>query len=145
MYCPGGNATDPIWRVLASSYRISSWTPLKPQHSNPNPNTLANSDVLTSFLLPHISPSLTDSLPSLNLLCHSETDARFMQDAPKAVWSIGVIACPSGGVGKYDIYIYIYIYIYLCVYKMLNLCRGWELERIESNRISRIGYCMILA
>ena len=31
---------------------------------------------------------LTDSLPSLNLLCHSKTDAWFMQDAPKAVWSI---------------------------------------------------------
>ena len=31
--CPGGNATDPIWRVLASSQGISSWTPLKPQHS----------------------------------------------------------------------------------------------------------------
>ena len=40
MYCPGGNATDPIWRVLASSQGISSWTPLKPQHSNPNPNPL---------------------------------------------------------------------------------------------------------
>ena len=37
MHCPGGNATDPIWRVLASSQGISSWTPLKPQHSNPNP------------------------------------------------------------------------------------------------------------
>ena len=37
MHCPGGNATDPIWRVLASSGRISSWTPLKPLHSNPNP------------------------------------------------------------------------------------------------------------
>ena len=42
MHCPGGNATDPIWRVLASSDGISSWTPLKPQHSNPNPNPLAN-------------------------------------------------------------------------------------------------------
>ena len=40
VYCPGGNATDPIWRVLASFNGISSWTPLKPQHSNPNP--LAN-------------------------------------------------------------------------------------------------------
>ena len=53
MYCPGGNATDPIWRLLASSNGISSWTPLKPQHSNPNsnPNHLANqiwcSDSLT--------------------------------------------------------------------------------------------------
>ena len=42
VYCPGGNATDPIWRVLASSEGISSWTPLKPQHSNPIPNCLAN-------------------------------------------------------------------------------------------------------
>ena len=40
MNCPGGNTTEPIWRVLASSDGISSWTPLKPQHSNPNP--LAN-------------------------------------------------------------------------------------------------------
>ena len=35
VHCPGGNATDPIWRVLASSLGISSWTPLKPQHSIP--------------------------------------------------------------------------------------------------------------
>ena len=35
VYCPGGNATEPIWRVLASSKGISSWTPLKPQHSIP--------------------------------------------------------------------------------------------------------------
>ena len=30
VYCPDGNATDPIWRVLASSHQISCWTPLKP-------------------------------------------------------------------------------------------------------------------
>ena len=47
-----------------------------------------NSSVLTSLLLPHLSSSLTNSLPSLNLLCHSKTDARFMQDGRKAVWSI---------------------------------------------------------
>ena len=35
MHCPGGNATDPIWRVLASSLGISSWNPLKPHHSIP--------------------------------------------------------------------------------------------------------------
>ena len=33
-----------------------------------------------------------DSLPSLNLLCHSKTDARVMQDAPKVVWSIPYIS-----------------------------------------------------
>ena len=40
----------------------------------------------------HTSSSLTDSLPSLNLLCHSKTHARFMQDAPKAVWSIPYVS-----------------------------------------------------
>ena len=35
VHCPGGNVTDPIWRVLASSVGISCWTPLKPQHSIP--------------------------------------------------------------------------------------------------------------
>ena len=71
VYCPGGNATDPIWRVLASSSGISSWTPLQPQHSNPQPTLWPiNSGVLTSLLLPHLSLCLTDSLPSLNLLCH---------------------------------------------------------------------------
>ena len=44
-----------------------------------------NSGVLTSLLPPHLSSSLIDFVPSLDLLCHSKTDARFMQDAPKAV------------------------------------------------------------
>ena len=88
VHCPGGNTTELIWRVMASSLGISSWTSLKPQHSNPNP--LANQ--LTSLLLPHLSSSFTDSLASLNLLCHSKTDAQFMQDAPKAVWSIPCVS-----------------------------------------------------
>ena len=53
---------------------------------------LINSGVLTSLLFPHLSSSLTDSLLSLNLLCHSKIDARFMQHAPKAVWSIPYIS-----------------------------------------------------
>ena len=51
-----------------------------------------NFGVLNSLLLPHLSSSITDSLLSLNLLCHSKTDARFMQDAPKAVWSIPFVS-----------------------------------------------------
>ena len=51
-----------------------------------------NSDVLTSLLLPHISSSLTDSLPSLNLLCCSKTDARFRKNAPKEVRSIPYVS-----------------------------------------------------
>ena len=79
VYCPGGNATDPIWRVLASSDGISSWTLLKPQYSNPNSNRSANQLWCIDLLLSYLSSSLKDSLPSLNLLCHSKTDARFMQ------------------------------------------------------------------
>ena len=51
-----------------------------------------NSGVLTFLLLPHISSSLTDSVPSLNLLYDSKTDARFMQDGRKAVWSIPYVS-----------------------------------------------------
>ena len=47
---------------------------------------------VTSLLLPHLPLSLTDSLHSLNLLCHSKTDARFMQDGWKAVWSIPYVS-----------------------------------------------------
>ena len=47
---------------------------------------------MTSFLLPHLSSSLTDSVPSLNLLYHSKTDARFIEDGPKAVWSIPYVS-----------------------------------------------------
>ena len=83
--------TDPIWRVLASSDGISSWIPLKPQHSNPNPTHLANQLWFIDFLTPpHLSSSLTDSLPSLNLLCHSKTDARFMQDGRKSSLKLSI-------------------------------------------------------
>ena len=78
MQCPDENATNPIWRVLASSDEISSWTPLKPQHSNPNPNPkpLANQlwciDFLTlptPLITPHRLPAVLDS----------KTDARFIK------------------------------------------------------------------
>ena len=77
--CPAGNATDPIWRVLASSDEISSWTPLKTwvritQHSNPNsnPNPLGNQlwsvDFLTPptpLIIPHRLPAFLESLMQL--------------------------------------------------------------------------------
>ena len=74
VYCPGGNATDPIWRVLASSLGISCWTPLKPQHSNPNP--LANQlwcivflTPPTPLIIPHRLPGLLESLMPLKNWC----------------------------------------------------------------------------
>ena len=76
--CPGGNATEPIWRVLASSDGISSWTLLKPQHSNPNPNPypLANQlwsiDFLTSptpLVIPHRLRAFLESLMPLKNWC----------------------------------------------------------------------------
>ena len=92
MYCPGVNASDPIWRVLASSDRISSWTPLKPEHTNPNHNPLVNQLWCIDFLTPPTRLVIPHRLPSLNLLCHSKTDARFMQGSPKAVWSIPYVS-----------------------------------------------------
>ena len=76
VHCPGGNATDPIWRVLASSDRMSSWTPLNPQHSNPNPNPLANQlwriDFFTPptpLIIPHRLPAFLESLMPLKNWC----------------------------------------------------------------------------
>ena len=72
MHFPAGNATDPIWRVLASSLGIFSWTLLKPQHSNPNPNPLANQlwcvDFLASptlLIIPYRLPAFLESLMPL--------------------------------------------------------------------------------
>ena len=89
MHCPGGNATDPIWRVLASSLRISSWTSLKPQLSNPNPNPLARQHWYIDFLTPstplispHRLPAFLESLMPLKNWC--SIHARWS----KTVWSI---------------------------------------------------------
>ena len=72
MHCPGKNASAPIRRVLTSSDGLSSWTPLKPQHSNPNPNPLANelwcSDIFTPPTPLIISNRLPAFLESLMLL-----------------------------------------------------------------------------
>ena len=74
VHCPGGNA--PIWRVLTSSQGISSWTPLKPQHSSPNLNLLANQFLCIDFLtpptpliIPHGLPALLESLMQLKNWC----------------------------------------------------------------------------
>ena len=76
VHCPGGNATDLIWRVQATSQGISSWTPLKHQHSNPNPNPLANQlwciDFLTPstpLIIPHRLPAFRESLMPLKNWC----------------------------------------------------------------------------
>ena len=95
MYCPAGNATDPIWRVLDSSDGISCWTPLKPQHSNPNPNPLANQLWSIDFLYSSHTSHHPSQTPCLPLLCHSKTDARLMQDGRKAVWSISYVSVAS--------------------------------------------------
>ena len=76
VHCPGGNATDTIWRMLASSDGISSWTPLKPQHSNPKPNPLAYHlwyiDFLTPptlLIIPHSLLAFLESLMPLKNWC----------------------------------------------------------------------------
>ena len=80
MNYPGGNATDPIWSVVASSDGISSWNRLKPQHSNPNPNPLANQlwciDVLTPptpHIIHHRQPAFLESLMPLKNWCSIHT------------------------------------------------------------------------
>ena len=93
VHCPGENATDPIWRVLTSSLGISSWTPFKPQHSNPKPipNPLAYQLWYIEFLthptpliIPQRLPAFLESLMPLKNWCSIH--------APKAVWSIPCVS-----------------------------------------------------
>ena len=93
MYCPGGNANDPISRVPASSNGISCWTPLKPQHSNPSPNPLANQHWCIDFLtpptpliIPHWLPAFLESLMSLKNWC--SIHARWSKSSLK-LWQPG--------------------------------------------------------
>ena len=69
VHCPGGNATDPIWRVLASSLGISSWTPLKPQHSHTidflTPNLLRLQCTCYTVTITFGRSGRTDSIPIL--------------------------------------------------------------------------------
>ena len=78
VHCPGANATDPIWRVLASFDGISSSTPLKPQHSNSNPNLYPFANQLwcidfltppTPLIIPHRLPAFLESLMPLKNWC----------------------------------------------------------------------------
>ena len=52
IHFPDVNATDPILRALVPSDGISSWTRFKTQHSNRNPNPLANQLWSVDFLTP---------------------------------------------------------------------------------------------
>ena len=66
-HCPGGNATGPIWKVLASSLEISSWTTFKSQNSNPNPNPGPINFLTppTPLIIPHRLPVFLESLMPL--------------------------------------------------------------------------------
>ena len=81
------------WKCHWPDLKIADLFPRNLFLNTLNPNPLANQLWCIDFLTP---PTLliisTDSLPSLNLLCHSKTDARFMQDAPKAVWNIPYVS-----------------------------------------------------
>ena len=94
-----------------------------------------NSGVLTSLLLPHLSSSLTDSLPSLNLLCHSKTDARFMQDGRKAVWSIPYVSVAFFPSLKHNFIAYRFSKVSShpdCIFEIHQLWQ-WGFSRVYSN------------
>ena len=86
-------------QFLANNCVYSSHTDIKLctyclyRHTTVFIHYLANQLWCSDFLTPpHLSSFLRGSLPSLKLLYLSKTDARFMQDGWKAVWSIPYIS-----------------------------------------------------
>ena len=113
LLCPAGNATDPIRRVLASFDGISSWTPLKPQHSNPNP--LANQIWSIDFLTPP-TPLI-------------------IQDALKAVWSIPYVSVTFFPSLKQNFIAYRSSKVSPCPYCIFKIHQLWQsgFSRVYSN------------
>ena len=65
------------------------WPPLKLQHSNPNPKSLANQLWCIDFIYPPTPLIIPYRLPAFHeYLMPPKTDTRFMQDGWKEVWSI---------------------------------------------------------
>ena len=94
-----------------------------------------NSGVLTSLLLPHLSSSLTESLSSLNLLCHSKTDARFMQDSPKGVWEISYVSVEFFPSLKQTFIAYSSSKVFSCPQFIFEIHQLWQsgFSRVYSN------------
>ena len=133
VHCPGGNATDPIWRVLASSTWIFSRTTLKPQHSNPNPNPLANklwcifeihqlwqSGFSRVYSNSWCNCSFESEIIKIGLSSHKmynynilnfQESTTILNACAKIVWKLI----------ENTIYIYIYIYIYIVCRKFSEL------------------------
>ena len=133
MYCPAGNATDSIWRVLASSDRISSWTPLKPKHSNPKPNPLANQlwsiyflTPPTLLIIPHRLPAFLRSLMPLKNWC--SIHARCSKSSLKHC--IGF--CDIFSKFKKEFYCLSYFKESDCIFEIQQLCQS-GFGRVYSN------------
>ena len=127
VHCLRGNATDPIWRVLASSLGIPFWTPLKPQHSNPNPKLLANQlwyiDFFTPpthLIIPHRFSAFLESLIPL------KTDARLIQDAPNSVWSIPYVSVAFFPSLKHNFIVYRFSKMSSCPDCVFEIHQLWQ-------------------
>ena len=76
MHCPGGNATDPIFKSAGLFRQNLLLNSLKTLHGNPYPNPLANHlwciDFLippTTLIIPHRLPAFLESLMPLKNWC----------------------------------------------------------------------------
>ena len=88
-----------------------------------------------TYSSPHLSSSLIDSVPSLNLLCHSKTDARFMQDDRKAVWSIPYVSVVFFPSLKHNFIAYRSSKVSShpdCLFEIHRLCQS-DFSRVYSN------------
>ena len=86
------------------------------------------------YWLPYPSHTsyLTDFLASLNLLCHSKTKARLMQDGQKAVWSIPYVCVTFFPSLKYNFIAYPSSKVSDCIVEIHQL---WQsgFSRVYSN------------
>ena len=123
MHWPTGNATDLIWRVLASSDRISSWTPLKPQHSNPMFS-------YSSYTSHH--PSQTSCLPWISYATQKLKLDSCKMVSPKAIWSIPYVSVAFFPSLKHHFIAYHSSEVSDCIFEIDQLWQS-DFSRVYSN------------
>ena len=91
-----------------------------------------NTGVLTSLLLPHLSSSLTDSLPSLSLLCHSKNSCSIHARCSKSSLKHSIRFCGIFSKFKKNVFVYRSSKVSDCIFE---IHQHWQsgFSRVYSN------------
>ena len=133
VHCPGEKCHWADWKSAGLFRRNLLLNSLKPQHSNPNPNLLANQLWCSDFLTPPTPLIiLTDTLPCLNLLCHSKNRCSIYARCSKSSLKHSIHFCGIFSKFKTEFYCISFFSSPDCIFEIHQL-RQSAISRVYSN------------